>query len=268
MLSVVSLLQGVKNEGKAKMNTTIIKNFGIVFLTALLMVLSVAVIAQGQLGYPKPADDYVNDFAGILNKPDSEAIRKMFKSLEDKTGVEAVVVTINSINDYNKGDSTLESFATNLFNTWGIGHKKENNGVLILVAVKDRKCRIELGRSYGKIYDSAMKQVIDENMIPYFKTDDYSRGIFEGSRGVIEKITQKVSWYSFYKWHILVGVLIIICIFAGFSCIRTGKSGWGWAFFAAAGVLIFFLLSLLMSGKSSSGFGGGSSFGGGASGSW
>ena len=250
------------------MKTTATKKAGIIFLTLLLWGLSSAITAQGQAGYPKPADDYVNDFAGVLNKPDSEAIRKMLKDLENKTGIEAVVVTINSVNDYNKGDATLESFATNLFNTWGIGHKKENNGVLILVAVKDRKCRIELGRGYGSIYDPVMKQVIEENMIPYFKTDDYSRGIFEGSRGVIEKITQKVSWYSFYKWHILIGILIIICIFAGISCMRNGRSGWGWAFFAAAGMLIFFLISLLASGKSSGGFGGGSSFGGGASGSW
>jgi uncharacterized membrane protein YgcG len=251
------------------MNTAIIKRFvGIFCLTALLSVLSFDVAAQGQGGYPKAADDYVNDFAGVLNKPDSEAIRKMFKELENKTGIEAVVVTISSINDYNKDDTTLESFATNLFNTWGIGHKKENNGVLILVAVKDRKCRIELGRGYGRVYDSAMQQVIDENMLPYFKSGDYSRGIFEGARGVIERVTQKVSWFSFYKWHILIGALVLVCIFAGFSCMRAGKNGWGWAFFAAAGVLIFFLFSMLMSGKSSSGFGGGSSFGGGASGSW
>lgn len=250
------------------MNITLIRKSRIVFLTALLAVLSVVIAAQGQSGYPKPADDYVNDFAGVLNKPDSEAIQKMFKELEKKTGIEAVVVTINSISDYNKTDATLESFATNLFNSWGIGHKKENSGVLLLVAVKDRKCRIELGRGYGRIYDAAMKQVIDENMLPYFKADDYSRGIFEGSRGVIEKITQKVSWYSFYKWHLLVGGLVIVCLFAGISCMRTGRTGWGWAFFAAAGMLIFFLFSLLASGKSSGGFGGGSSFGGGASGSW
>ena len=240
----------------------------IICLTLLIGFMSSVVSAQTQGVYPKPSDDYVNDFAGVLNKPDSEAIRKMFKALEDKTGVEAVVVTINSINDYNKGDATLESFATNLFNTWGVGHKKENNGVMLLIAVKDRNCRIELGSGYGRIYDPAMKQVIEENMIPYFKTDDYSRGIFEGSRGVIEKITKKVSWFSFHKWHILIGGLVLICIFAGFSCMRSGKNGWGWAFFAAAGVLIFFLFSMLASGKGSSGFGGGSSFGGGASGSW
>ncbi len=250
------------------MKTCILRKTGIVCLAVLISLLSSVILAQGKGGYPAHTDDYVNDFAGVLNKPDSEAIRKMFKELEQKTGIEAVAVTINSINDYNNGDATLESFATNLFNSWGIGHKKENNGVLILMAVKDRKCRIELGRGYGKLYDPAMKQVIDENMLPYFKDGDYSRGIFEGSRAVIGKVTEKVSWLSFYKWHILIGGLIIVCIFAGISCMRAGKTGWGWAFFAAVGVLFFFLFSLLMSGKSSGGFGGGSSFGGGASGSW
>ncbi len=237
-------------------------------LTVILgFVLSITT-AQGQEGYPSPTDDYVNDYAGVLDQGDADAIRKMFKDLEYQTGIEAVAVTINSIGDYNTGDTTIEDFATSLFNTWGIGHKKENNGVLILVAVKDRKCRIELGRGYGRIYDSVMKQVIDEKMIPYFRTNGYSRGIYEGARGVIEKVTKKVSWFSFYKWHILIAILIIVCIFAGISCMRSGKKGWGWAFFIAAGMLLLFLIKMLAKGKSSSGFGGGSSFGGGASGSW
>lgn len=240
----------------------------IVYLTVIVGVLLSVTVARGQGKYPSPTDDYVNDYAGVLNKPDTESIRKMFKDLERQTGVEAVVVTINSINDYHTGNTTIESFATDLFNTWGIGHKKENNGVLILVAVKDRKCRIELGRGYGRKYDPVMKQVINENMLPYFKTGGYSRGIYEGSRGVIEKVTKKVSWFSFYKWHILIGILIVGCIFAGISCMRSGKKGWGWAFFIAAGMLLLFLLRMLAKGKSSKGFGGGSSFGGGASGSW
>lgn len=223
---------------------------------------------HAQDGYPSPTDDYVNDYANILSQPDMEAIRGMFKDLEYQTGIEAVVVTIGSIEDYTTNDVTIENFATNLFNTWGIGHKKENNGVLILVAANDRKCRIELGRGFGNRYDSAMKQVIDEKMIPYFRTDDYSRGIYEGSRNVIEKVTKKVSWFSFYKKHIAIGALIILCIFAGISCMRSGKNGWGWAFFTAAFMLLVFLSSMISRGRGSGGFGGGSSFGGGASGSW
>ena len=241
--------------------------FSLIAWTFVLMVLS-GTLVKGQGGYPTSTDDYVNDYAGIINQPDLEGIREMFKNVEYQTGIEAVVVTIDSIRDHHTGDDSIESFATNLFNTWGIGHKKEDNGVLILVAVKDRKCRIELGRGYGRKYDSVMKQIIDEKMLPYFKTHEYSRGIYEGARAVVEKVTRKVSWFSFYKWHILLGVLIIVCIIAGISCMRSGKKGWGWALFAGAGVLLFFLIKMLMQGKSSGGFGGGGSFGGGASGSW
>lgn len=237
-------------------------------LALILGVILTVTSAQGQGAYPSPTDDYLNDFAGVLNQPDTELIRKMFKDLEYQTGIEAVVVTINSIGDYGTGDATFEDFATNLFNTWGIGHKKENNGILILVAIKDRKCRIELGGGYGRGYDSAMKQVIDEKMIPYFKANDYSRGIYEGAQGVVGQVTKKVSWFSFYKWHLLLGILIVVCIFAGVSCMRAGKKGWGWAFFAGAGMLLLLLIRMLSSGRSSAGFGGGSSFGGGASGSW
>ncbi len=239
------------------------------FCIALILgVISSLPPAQGQGGYPSPTDDYINDFAGVLNQPDSEAIREMFDRLEYQTGIEAVVVTVNSIRDYNTGDVTIEDFATNLFNTWGIGHKKQNNGILILVAIKDRKCRIELGAGYGRKYDSVMKRVIDEKMIPYFKANDYSRGIYEGAQGSIGAVTKKVSWLSFYKLHLLIGILIVVCIFAGISCLRSGKEGWGWALFAAAGVLLLFLIRLLGSGQRTAGFGGGSSFGGGASGSW
>jgi uncharacterized protein len=239
-----------------------------VYLAVLLGSIVSIPAAQAQEEYPSPIDDYVNDYADILSQPDAEAIRTMFKDLEYKTGIEAVVVTISAIEDYDIRDTAIESFATNLFNTWGIGHKKANNGILILVSVKDRKCRIELGGGYEKRYDAVMKQVIDDKMIPYFKVNDYSRGIYEGARSIIEKVTKKVSWFSFYKWHITIVILIIVCIFAGISCMQSGKKGWGWAFFVAAGMLLFFLLKIVFRGKSSGGFGGGSSFGGGASGSW
>ncbi len=240
----------------------------LLFLVVGCIVFLNAGAALAQSGYPQPTDDYVNDFARALSEPDRQAIHKLFKDLEYQTGIEAVVVTIGSIRDYGTGDTSIESFATNLFNKWGVGHKKENNGAMILVAVKDRKCRIELGGGYGDMYDSAMKEIIDTRMAPYFKANDYNRGIYEGAVALRDRITKKVSWLSFYKWHIVIGILIAVCIFAGISCMRSGKKGWGWVFFIAAGILLIFLIKMIASGKSSGGFGGGSSFGGGASGSW
>jgi uncharacterized protein len=139
--------------------------------------------------YPEPDDLLVNDYAGLLTAEDTSNIQSLFRTLKEETGIEAVVVTIGSIRDYGTEDSTIESFATNLFNTWGIGDKEKNNGVLILVAVNDRKMRIELGSGYKSFWDIRMKEVIEEEMVPSFQRDDYSRGIYKGARAMIEKLT-------------------------------------------------------------------------------
>lgn len=246
-----------------RINKSISLNFYI-FTLIFCMILTIA----NASGYPRHKDDYINDFAGIIDSSDKRAIHRMFKNLEFQTGIEAVVVTIKSYKDFHTGDHSIEQFATGLFNKWGIGHKKENNGILFLISVRDRKCRIELGRGYGTRYDSAAKSIISNDVLPYFKRKKYSRGIYEGSRAIISRVTKKVSWFEYHKYHLLLGILILICILAGISCMNSGKTGWGWVFFTAAGVLLLFLLKALLSGKSSSGFGGGDSFGGGASGSW
>ncbi|MCD6578452.1 TPM domain-containing protein [bacterium] len=218
--------------------------------------------------YPNHTDDYINDFAKVLNQTDYDAVHKMLSDLEYSTGIELVVVTINSIYDYDTNDLNIESFAKNLFNHWGVGHKKENNGVMLLVAIENRKMRIQLGGGYPKMYDKIMQGVIDNNIIPYFKNNEYSRGISEGCRGIIEKITKKVSWFAFYKWHIILGILFLVFLFAGINFLKQGKKGWGWVLLSIAGIILIILIKMLLSGKSKSGFGGGSSFGGGATGSW
>jgi uncharacterized membrane protein YgcG len=167
----------------------------------------IATAQRGPSAYPQPQDNYVNDYAGLLTVRHAGKIRKSFAKLEERRGVEAVVVTINSIRDYPTGDSTIESFATNLFNTWGIGHKEKNDGVLILVAVKDRECRIELGAGYGTAYDSAMKSVIDRKMIPCFKKGDYSTEIYKAAFAAIGKLTGKIPWGT-----ILIGLVVLVVI--------------------------------------------------------
>ena len=93
--------------------------------------------------------------AGCVREPSPErpsaAPAAAPEKIVTKTGIEMVVVTINSIKDYNTGDSTIESFAKNLGNTWGVGHKKTNDGVVMLVAVRDRKSWISLAGGYVHI---------------------------------------------------------------------------------------------------------------------
>ncbi|MFC1894387.1 hypothetical protein ACFLYH_00375 [Candidatus Dependentiae bacterium] len=111
-----------------------------------------------------------------------------------------------------------------------------------------------------------MKSVIENDIIPYFKMNQYSRGIYEGTHGIITCVTKKVSWLEFYKWHILICLLIIFLSLATISCFRSGKKSWGWVLFTLIGLLFIFLWKI--GGRSSDNFGGGSSSGGGASGKW
>ena len=149
-----------------------------------------ALPSSAQTGYPTASDPYLNDYAQLMRSEDAASIRQSLANLEANHGIEATVVTINSIQDYDTGDSTIESFATNLFNTWSIGEAEKNNGILTLVAVNDRKVRIEVGSGYGTSLDFAMKSVIDEYMVPRFKQNDYSGGILQGTEAIIRLVTR------------------------------------------------------------------------------
>jgi len=166
---------------------------GISLSLAILLTALIGFAAQAQTGYPKAKDLYVNDFAKLLTANDRGAIRTALVKLRDDTGVHAVVATIQTVHGYEPGDQTFESFATNLFNKWGIGDSQRNDGVLILAAVKDRKVRIELGSGYGKSYNAQMQSVIDQQMLPHFKKKNYSLGILEGTNSVVRILSERAS---------------------------------------------------------------------------
>jgi uncharacterized protein len=230
----------------------------------------------------------VNDYAGVLDSSSEQTIRDLFQQLKNDSGIEAVVVTVNSIQDYSTGASTIESFATNLFNSWGIGSWQEDNGILILVAVKDRGCRIEMGAGYGHQYDSAMQHVIDEHMLPYFRSGDYQTGILEGSRSVIDNVAgsvasniagtvtgavgskhyvfwnsseEFVSWLSKYKVEIIAAALALIAISIVLRLILR-------PLFRSVSSRGDYHDGYSSGGSGGGGSGGGSSGGGGASGKW
>jgi uncharacterized protein len=79
----------------------------------------------------------------------------------------------------------LEAFATRLFNDRGIGDPQRNDGVLLLLAVKDRVVRIELGSGYGRSLDARMGSVIETRMVPQFRRGDYGAGVVAGLEGVV-----------------------------------------------------------------------------------
>jgi Beta-propeller domains of methanol dehydrogenase type len=221
--------------------------------------------------FPEPLEDFVNDYAHVLTSADAAGIRGMLQSVRAQTGAQMTVVTVDSLAAYADPGQTLESYATALFNQWGVGREGKDDGILVLFALTDRKVRIELGSGYGSRYDAAMREVIETRIVPYFRDGAYSRGLYEGTRGAIEGVTRQVSWLRFHRTELILVGVAVVCILAGISCIRSGKKGWGWVFFTVAGTLLLSLLMLVLfrrkRGKGG-GFGGGRSSGGGASGSW
>ncbi|NWG17996.1 MAG: TPM domain-containing protein, partial [Chloroflexi bacterium] len=157
-------------------------------LWLLALLAAGAVSAQS---YPARMATYVNDYAGVLSDDTTTELNRLLAEA-DAGGVEMMIVTIRRIADYATGDSTIESFATNLFNTWGIGDAATNRGVLLLVAVDDRKVRLELGRGWDRAYDTTAKVVIDEYILPAFRQGDYERGIRQGAQQAVRVLTGPV----------------------------------------------------------------------------
>ncbi|MDD4493317.1 MAG: TPM domain-containing protein [Eubacteriales bacterium] len=135
--------------------------------------------------YPEPNNNFfVNDFAGVIEDSVENRMLSAAIELQEKTGAQVVAVTVETI-----GDSTIEQYAYELFKEWGIGQKKENNGVLILVAVGNRLSRVEVGVGLeGALPDAKTGRIQDQYMIPHFKENDYTTGISGGYAAIIQEV--------------------------------------------------------------------------------
>ena len=224
--------------------------------------------------YPQPDIGYVSDHANLLTEGEELRLERWLLQVEKQSQVEIIVVTINSLSDYQGTEnSSIETFATALFNTYGIGNMPKNDGVLLVISKGDRKARIELGEHYGHYRDDDATRIMQSVIVPQFKQGDYSSGITGGTEALIEEFAgMRVTFPWYIVWVALAG---FTCLFIGVSCIRSGKRGWGYVFIGIA--IIFILLALYLlkvimkhsdTAGGAGGFGGGSSGGGGATGSW
>ncbi len=118
---------------------------------------------------------YVNDFAGLMDAASTSDLETLIGGVEKGTGAEMAVVTIDSLEGI-----TIEEYAVELFEYWGIGKADEDNGILILVALLDREVRIEVGYGLeGVITDLEAGRIIDDIIVPNFKEENYNRGIYD-----------------------------------------------------------------------------------------
>jgi uncharacterized protein len=152
--------------------------------TAVLLALAASVLAAAPLSaqgsYPENTGAAVTDLAGVLTRKQEDSVRVLLAPARNR-GADVRVVTIESVADHASAGESIEALATGLFNAWRIGDRPENDGTLLLVAVRDRKVRIEVGDGAHPSFDARAREVIDTRMIPEFRQEDYAAGILAAS---------------------------------------------------------------------------------------
>lgn len=131
----------------------------------------------------RPTAD-VNDYAGILTDEQKRQLESRCKDLRTKSGAQLAVVVVKSLNG-----GQIDDFANKLFAHWGIGEKGKNNGLLLIVAMEDRKARVEVGYGLGPILPDALAgRVLNQNLFPAFKQKQY----FEGLQASVSRLCEIV----------------------------------------------------------------------------
>ena len=154
-----------------------------VFIVSFYLSLSLCLSAFAYVSPGNPTG-FVNDFAGVLSDSDRADMEQTLSDFEKQTSTEVVVVTIKSL----EGDS-VENYAVKLFEEWEIGKKGKDNGVLLLVALDDRKAKIEVGYGLeGALTDLESGQIMNNVIIYYFKKEMYYTGIFDGVKAIMEAV--------------------------------------------------------------------------------
>ena len=250
-------------------------------LAAILLLLVVPSHASA-VDVPARPDRYVMDLSGIVDKTVETKLNGLLQELEQKTGAQFVILTIQSLN----GEAIEEAAIRIAHDEWKLGQKGKDNGVLLLIALKDRKYRIEVGYGLeGVLPDSFVGSAGRNYLVPYFKKGDTSTGVYTTAAVIAQKIAEDSGVTLTGLPKLKRGVQkkrtgpfgsifsLVIFVLAAFFFIRNPRA-----------FLLFFLLSGMggrgsWGGHSRGGFGGGGfgSFGGGggggfggggASGSW
>jgi len=155
----------------------------LLLLVAALIALFPAAISLADQPPPQPVG-YVNDFADVIPSDVEAPLEDALRLFEEETRVELVVVTIPDL-----GGTTIEDYAVWLFGNWGIGKKDVDNGVLLILAVSERRVRIEVG--YGMepyLTDGQVGRILDSDVIPDLKQDNYALGVLKGAQKIAETI--------------------------------------------------------------------------------
>ncbi len=243
---------------------------------------------------------FVNDFAGVIEPPYKEKLEGLCSELEKKTTAELAIATVKTVSPL---DSKM--YAVKLFEKWKIGKKGKDNGVLMLLAMDERRVEIEVGYGLeGVITDGTAGEILDKYVVPRLKEGKFGEGLYYGAEAIASRISEASGvklgeeYQGFKRWDRLIMPIIIIAIIlliflsifaSGLASGLVGAIiGGAFGYFIAGiigaiiGALIGFVLSYTrlpgtgtfpgfhggFGGGGFTGFGGGRSGGGGAGRGW
>jgi uncharacterized protein len=164
----------------------------LVLASAVLGAVLLGPLSAGALAQPAPPllTAPVNDFAGVIDAASERELERRILALQKATGDVVIVATVPTFQPY----GSIEQYAVRMFENGGkgIGQKGKDNGLLILVAVEDRKVKIETG--YGVepyITDGFAGQTIREAILPAFKAGRYGPGLIAGATRLINRLAEQ-----------------------------------------------------------------------------
>src|SRR6202022_4014951 len=150
-----------------------------------LFCLSLSAIVHAEPVSQLRPTDYVNDFAHVLDQNTIGQLDDLCRQIDEKAHAQIAVVTVNSLDG-----SDIESYAVDLYKQWGIGSKATDHGVLILLAVQDRKYRIEVGYGLEPILTDGKVGSIGREAVPLLRQNDYSGAVSLMTSRVADVIAQ------------------------------------------------------------------------------
>lgn len=126
----------------------------------------------------------VVDKAKLFSQNQKNELISLLENHEKQTSNQVVIVTLNSLKGYDIAD-----YGYQLGRYWKIGQEKKNNGVLLIVSIKEKKIRIEVGYGLeGALTDKISHEIIEYIIKPKFRQADYYQGIYQGAKAVIDTI--------------------------------------------------------------------------------
>ncbi|QDW23309.1 TPM domain-containing protein [Pedobacter sp. KBS0701] len=234
-----------------------------IFLLSLLSLLFTFAFAQD---FPEKPNSLVNDYANVLSADQKQALESKLVTFNDSSSTQIAIAILKSVGDYD-----INEYAVELGRKWGVGQSGKNNGIMIVVAVGDRKISIQTGYGLeGALPDIYAKRIIDNDIKPNFKAGNYYAGLDEGTtsiikytRGEYKNDNPKASSKKGGGGGSIVVIIIIVIVIIIFM--RKGGGGGSEVIGGrgASNALFWAMLFGSGGGRSSGGWGGGSSGGGG-----